>query len=52
MEVILKNYHYESDKETEALKRAIIKQIAQNPIEFVDLHRIAYKVDKHLINKD
>lgn len=51
MDVILKNYHIESDRETEQLKKAIIKQIAQNPLEFVDLHRIAYKVDRHIIEK-
>ena len=45
MEVILKNYHKEEAEEVEALKKLIIKQIAQNPIFLVNLHHIAYMVD-------
>lgn len=40
MDVIIKNYHKEQSEEMEAIKRQIIKQIAQSPIAYVNIHRL------------
>lgn len=52
MDVIIRNYHKEQNPKLERAKKEVIKQIAQNPITFVNFHRLGYYIEDIIYNED